>query len=77
MSDNDPQIMTFGPRRRGRPRLSLTSRSIQVSVVLPESDFDEACKTANGLDVSLPEVFRRALKRFLADERSAIIKVRK
>lgn len=73
MSDDDPQILTFGPRRRGRPTLS-SEPSASVHLRLPESDYDLAYKMAAAQRVSVPELMRQAFRRLVDDERGGVFR---
>lgn len=74
---DDPQILTFGPRRRGRPSLSPTERSTGIHLRLPESDYDATYRAASARRMSVPDLVRRALKEFIADERGGVLRYRK
>lgn len=73
MSD-EPQILTFGPSRRGRPSLVPGESSERVCVRLPESDYDLAYKMATAQRVSVPELMRRAFRRLVTDERGGVLR---
>jgi hypothetical protein len=50
------------PRRRGRPPVDPTDRSVLVTVTLPGRRYDALCRRALRLQTSLPEIIRRELE---------------
>jgi len=54
-----------GRRRGGRPPISTTGQSASVYVTLDPDDYDRAYAVASRDRVSMPEVLRRALRKFL------------
>lgn len=73
MSD-EPQILTFGPTRRGRPPLVRGEPSERVCVRLAESEYDLAYKLASANRVSVPELMRQAFRHLVADQRGGVLR---
>ncbi len=48
-------------RPRGRPRLSPSSGTVEVTLRMPESLFDLCCREAHARDVPLSVVIREAI----------------
>ena len=58
-----------GKRPRGRPSLEPGIASTELSLTLPEPDYVEARQIAHAEGVSVQDVLRRAITRFLRDRR--------
>lgn len=73
MSDDEPQCLIVGGRR-GRPALSPAEGSASVHLRLPASDYDAAYRLASERRVSVPELIRQSLQRFVRDERGGVLR---
>lgn len=56
--------------KRGRPPLTEGDTPAHVNLTVPSRDYDRAHEIAKREGMSVPEVFRRSLARFVADYNS-------
>jgi hypothetical protein len=58
------------PKRRGRPPLDATDKSVPVTVSMPSREYDRYDRQARQNGISIPEVLRRLLhRRFFFENR--------
>lgn len=55
-------------RRPGRPPLTAGDAPAHVNLTVPSRDYDQAAAIARREGVSVPEVIRRGLQRYLGDD---------
>lgn len=67
MMSDDPQILTFGPRRRGRPPRAGVRATARVEFVVTADERAALAKMASENRQTLASVIREAVNTFVAD----------
>jgi hypothetical protein len=60
--------MSDVPRRPGRPPIGEDGTPARVNLTVPAAEYDKAASIARRDGVSVPEVIRRGLHRYLSDD---------